>query len=95
MQLNLDHIIAARYDNDDARQIILCSTDECDAARALTQVLCAIVDLNMQNSDEVDPYDESDYDRRCKASSFLFTLANEMTKGDREVQVFLDWPLWR
>lgn len=22
-------------------------------------------------------------------------LANEMTKGDREVQVFLNWELWR
>lgn len=94
MQLSLEHINAAFYDNDDARRIILCATGKCDAARALTQVLSAIVDLNMQNSDEVDPYDESDYDRRCKASSFLFTLANEMTKGDRDVQMFLDWERW-
>ena len=30
MQLSLEHINAAFYDNDDARRIILCSTDKCD-----------------------------------------------------------------
>ena len=94
MQLNLEHINAAFYDNDDARRIILCSTDRCDAARALSQVLNAIVDLNMQESDDMDEHDEKDYERRSRAESFLFTLANEMTKGDRDVQVLLDWDRW-
>ena len=94
MQLNLEHINAAFYDNDDARRIILCSADKCDAARALSQVLNAIVDLNMQESDEADEQDEKDYERRSRAESFLFALANEMTKGDRDVQALLDWDRW-
>ena len=94
MKLNLEHINAAFYDNDDARRIILCSTDRCDAARALSQVLNAIVDLNMQESDDMDEHDEKDYERLSRAESFLFTLANEMTKGDRDVQVLLDWDRW-
>jgi hypothetical protein len=57
-------------------------------------VLNAIVDLNMQESDKVDEQDEKDYERRSKAESFLFALANEMTKGDRDVQVLLDWNRW-
>lgn len=88
--LNLKHINAALYDNSDTQFIILCSADKCDAARALSQVLNAIVDLNMQESDEVDEQDEKDYERRSRAESFLFALANDLTSGYRDVNPLLD-----
>ena len=71
------------YDDLDVSNVIAFSKDNCDAGRALSMLLDALVDANVQEADE-DPYSEDDAERTSAAKGFLFQLATKLTNGYRD-----------
>lgn len=71
------------YDDLDVSNVIFFSKDNCDAARALSMVLDALVDANLQNADDMPDADE-EHERTCDATLFLWKLANHLTNGWRD-----------
>lgn len=70
------------YDELDVSNALAFSKDNCDAARALSMLLDALVDANMQEADE-DGSDE-EAERSSAAKIFLFQLATRLTNGYRD-----------
>ena len=73
------------YDDLDVSNAISLSKDNCDAARALSMLLDALVDANFQEADDMSDADE-EYERANAAKIFLFQLATKLTNGYREKQ---------
>lgn len=73
------------YDELDVSNAISFSKDNCDAARALSTLLDALVDANFQEADEMLDADE-EYERVSVAKLFLFKLATKLTNGYRDKQ---------
>ena len=67
------------YNEKDIDNILSYAQDNCDAARALTKVLDALVDYNHQEADSSD----EEQDIKSEASIFLFKLATALTNGSR------------
>lgn len=73
------------YDELDVSNAITFSQDNCDAGRALSMLLDALVDANFQEADDMPDTDE-EYERVNSAKIFLFPLATKLTNGYREKQ---------
>lgn len=71
------------YDDLDVSNVIAFSKDNCDAARALSMLLDALVDANFQEADDMLDADE-EYERVNAAEIFLFQLATKLTNGYRD-----------
>ena len=73
------------YDELDVSNVITFSQDNCDAGRALSMLLDALVDANFQEADDMPDTDE-EYERVNSAKIFLFQIATKLTNGYREKQ---------
>lgn len=71
------------YDDLDVSNVISFSKDNCDAGRALSTLLDALVDANFQEADDMPDADE-EYERVNAAKLFLFQLATRLTNGYRD-----------
>lgn len=71
------------YDDLDVSNVIAFSKDNCDAGRALSMLLDALVDANFQEADDMSDCDE-EHERASAAKLFLFQLATKLTNGYRD-----------
>lgn len=71
------------YDDLDVSNVIAFSKDNCDAGRALSMLLDALVDANFQEADDMSDSDE-EHERASSAKLFLFQLATKLTNGYRD-----------
>lgn len=71
------------YDDLDVSNVIAFSKDNCDAGRALSTLLDALVDANFQEADDMLDSDE-EHERASAAKLFLFQLATRLTNGYRD-----------
>jgi hypothetical protein len=71
------------YSEDDVKSVLLDKDANCDSGRKLRIVLDALVDANLQDSDEYFETDQ-EYERVASAKLFLFKLATALTNGHRD-----------
>lgn len=71
------------YDELDVNNILSFSKDNCDAGRALSMLLDALVDANFQEADDMLDAEE-EHERSSAAKMFLWKLATNLTNGYRD-----------
>lgn len=73
-----------------AKSMIEFSKDNCDAARALRELLVLLVDRNFQEADD-DEYSEEREEHSGYADEVFFHITTELTGGKRDLLEKYEW----